>query len=483
MKIGYGKLGRVLQFDSTKHKFAGEAEAVNVLYRLAARNPHVEWHIIGKSSGVPNSRYANIHTYWHDEDGAKAFWGAKTGGGYECTHCKTMAPGLSSMFLDCCDTARRIGKREQVIADVAGTLDGMVIHLGQHGTSHNFIPKVGCTWNDPPDTSRARAYVWAINYGGYLIRALNRFTEMQSGDGRGNMVWLCPDPRNYLNARDVRSPAGLEQHEPVLAQYDVVLNGVHERYQNPLAPDVYGYEGMLDNGLWRVKHHYRHSGLDMAMLPDDWDVWPQTPFTERYDIGVLSTAAYMPRRDFRRSAMIADWVLTAFPDAPVWGKWDERSRADLPDGANLTVNDPDDFPELLGKLKTTVILPPTPVSMNGPKWCTAKPWQAFAAGAIALMVPPVDAQGWVIPATHPGDGTREIAPGLHSVRDDWSSDDLTLAEWLRPENPEHAEQIVKKISESSGTWEWLALAQRRLLRRRWDLHELESEIEMRLRIP
>lgn len=477
-RVGYGKLGRIVIFDSAKWKFSGEAEATNLLYRLAERNPAVEWHVIGKSSGTPDPRYPNIITYW-GEDTPKSAWGTVPGGGgHMCNHCKTPVGEYSHRLL-CCAKSRAATGYEDDIVTAAQTLDGLVFHLGQHGTSHNFIPKVGRTWDDPAPDAKVRPYVWAFNYGGYAVRAINAFMDKYSGAG-GHMAWLCPDPRNYMNGRDIKWPTGLECQEPVLAQYQTVLNGVHERWRDARSPGELGFLAKVDGGTWRVQHYYRHSGLDMQMLPDDWEDWPGDAFAQRQPIGVVSTAAYLPRRDFRRSAMITDWVLRSFPAAPIYGKWDDRSRADLPAGANLEVNSPRDFAQLLGSLRVTTVLPPTPAGADGMKWCTAKPWQAFAARAVALMIPPVDAQGWVIPVRQPAPGLQQVADDLWSIRNDWDDDDLHLARWLRPADPAELAARVHVAASSEDAWAWLTGAQRRLLQRRWALREIESSIEERL---
>lgn len=480
MRVGYGKLGRVIPFDPGKWKFAGEAEAVNILYRLAERNPDVEWHVIGKSSGVPNGP-PNIVTYW-DEFTPKSAWGVSTTApsGRMCNYCKQPAEIITTQ-LRCCERSREAADREDQLVRSAVSLDAMVIHLGQHGTSHNFIPKVGKTWDDPDVASVVRPYVWAFNYGGYLVRALNAFCDAHDG-GTGRMVWLCADPRNYMNGRDIKWPTGTEREEPVLAQYNTVLNGVHERWRDQRSPTELGYFAKVEGGLWRVQHHYRHSGLDMAMLPDDWEDWPSDPFIERDPVGIISTSAYLPRREHRRSAAIADWVLSSFPDAPVHGKWDDRSLADLPEEARDRVKPAVNFEGRLASFRCTAIFPPTPQGLDGMKWCTAKPWQAMAARAVAFMIPPVDAQGWVIPVTAPQDGLIKVGDGLWSCRDDWTGEELHLARWLRPKTPEALAQFIRSAGHDESVWEWLVNTQLGLLRRRWAAAELETSIERRLKL-
>ena len=485
MRVGYSKLGRSIPFDSGKWRMAGEAEAVNLLYRLAKRNPDVEWHVIGKSNGSPDPQYPNIVAHWRD-DTPKSAWGVRAGvkAGRMCNDCTAPAPpGANQLY--CCPRAKAASDQEDHVIAVTRELDGVVTHLGQHGTSHNFIPRVGWTWEQAdadPGSSLVSPYVWAFNYGGYLVRALNAFGDAHLNGGTGRTVWLCADPRNYMNGRDIKWPAGTESEEPVLAQFETTLNAVHERWRDLRSPVDLGFFAKVDGGLWRVQHHYRNSGLDMQMLPDDWENWPQEDFSERDPVGIVSTAAYLPRRDFRRSALIADWVLKAFPGTVIYGKWDERSQADLPPGSQLVQNSPADFAKLLGQQRTTVILPPTPVSVDGQKWCTAKPWQAFAARAVAFMIPPVDAQGWVIPARRPCPGAHEVGPGLWSVRDDWTEEDLHLATWLRPLDPAELQVRIQNAAASRQTWEWLAAAQHRLLTRRWERREIEDTIERRLGI-
>lgn len=74
----------------------------------------------------------------------------------------------------------------------------------------------------------------------------------------------------------------------------------------------------------------------------------------------------------------------------------------------------------------------------------------------------------------------QVADDLWSIRDDWTSDDLNLARWLRVATPDEFVVRAKTASEDEGTWTWLVGAQRTLLQRRWDERRVENEIERRL---
>lgn len=473
--VGYAKLGRSLQLDLSKGDMAGNAEATNVLVRLARRNPDVTWYIVGKNNGT-TALPENIVNIW-PSNVSKAPWlhGELL---YRCGFCKTPATSATAWTLDCCERARDIMNLEDWVKAFMMRLDALVMHVGQHGVVHAPIPTVKTKWDE---NDFATPYAWARNYGHYLIDGFNRFCDARDG-GKGKVVWLCADPRNFFKARDIKWPTGATEDEPVLAQYEYSRDGKHERYLDPRSPAELGFkaEQQRDGQVWKVMHHYVHSGLEMAMLPDNWDTWGRPSFEERYSVGVATTAAYIPDRRMRRSAMIQDWVLSQFPQASIWGKWNEKSLADLDEPDRVKVNSPLDFSDLLANYRTTVALPPTGTIANGMRWCTAKPYQVFAARSVCFFLPPTDAQGWIIPNIERVDGSKQVEPGLWSMRDDWTQDELHLARWLRVRNPDDYGKRARAASEDKATWEWLVGVQRKLLERRWNEHRLETMIEERI---
>ena len=109
MRIGYAKIGRSLGFDPARFGYQGDAEAPQLLYRLAARNPNVEWVVVGRNDGTTEFPCPNVVNAWVSPDGK-----TRTGA----------SPGYADR-----------------LSVVMGTLDGFVMHGGQTGTSHTSIPQ------------------------------------------------------------------------------------------------------------------------------------------------------------------------------------------------------------------------------------------------------------------------------------------------------------------------------------------------------
>lgn len=479
MRVGYAKLGRSLQLDLSRGDMAGNAEAVNVLVRLARRNPDVDWYIVGKNNGGGATPYpSNVYNLW-PEGVPKAPW-LHADGLYRCSFCKTAVATPTQWALDCCDRAREVVSIEDFVKAQMMRLDALVMHVGQHGVVHAPIPTATTRWQDQ---DLATPYAWARNYGYYLIDGFNLFCNAHDG-GKGRVAWLAADPRNFFKARDIAWPTGATADEPVLAQYAYSRDGKHERFGDTRTPHELGFkaEPIVNGEKWKVLHHYRHSGLDMAMLPDDWRTWGATDFDDRVPVAVATTASYLPDRRMRRSALVQDWVFDNFPDARVYGKWSDKSLADVTPPSTVIVNNPLDFPQLLASSRTTISLPPTGTVNNGMYWAVAKPWQCFAANTACFFIPPVDAQGWVVPNVVQWEGTKRVADGLWSVRDDWTDDELNLARWLRCTTPADYAARVRAVCESRDTYAWIARTQRSLLERRWNEQLLENLIEQRIGI-
>lgn len=488
-RVGFARLGRIIKLDPASFGMTGDAEAGNLLRRLALRNPGVEWHLVGKSSGFAGAGLpGNVRDAWDGLPQAVA-WGA-TAGAYRCAFCRAPASQHADV-LTCCARAREAAAVEDLITHRTSNLDAMVVYVGNNTGTNVPIPKLGHIWGEERTRETfVTPYVSARQTGAYVVRGVNAFLNRHRGE-RGRIVYAVPDPRNYLQSRDVAWPAGWTVDEPALAQYNWARRASHERFGDPTPPAALGYGDDArpepTGTVWRATHHYRHSGLDLALLPDDWEDWGAPGHGDRHRIGVATTAAYLPRRDLRRSATLADWVARELPDVEIRGRWDERARADLAGtGVDVVENRPGEFRSLLESWRSTVVLPPTPAHITGLGWATAKPWQCFAARTVAFMIPPVDDQGWVLPAlapvASPGAEMREVADGLWSVRDDWAQDELYLARWLRVSSPAQLARRVRRVDESQHTWELLTGLQRGLLRKRWDAHELETAIEDRLRL-
>lgn len=437
-RIGYAKIGRSISFNRSKHGFQGDAEAPQLLERLVHRNPDVRWVLVGKNDGSID--IPNVENPWE---------------GYNNT-----------------DT-----RRNAEVARIIGELDGMVVHLGQHGTSQNMIPQSPNTWAEAyadPDDALTLPLDWAYWYGGFLVRGLNAMGDRT--DGRAPVVWVCADPRNYLKARDVKWPTGTDA---ILSQYRVTRWQRQERFRDPRTPEELGFGGRArperHGELWWVQHDYVYGGLELMILPDDWHTWGDRDFHDRAPAGVATTS-YAVGSDPRRSEVVRDVLLSAFPDAEVWGKWDKVSLTDVPDGT-VKVNDPKEFPDLLGAWRVTLSLPAL-----GSSWTAAKPFQCFAARVVSFMWGRLDDQGWILPSRRNTLEAHEVAPKLYSVRDDWTETDLHLARWLRVETREEFAKRATAVVNDPDTWRWLVDAQRDLLQRRWQEQRLERMVEYGLNL-
>lgn len=445
-RIGYCKIGRSIDFTPTKWGFQGDAEAPQLLYRLARRNPDVEWVVVGRNSKQKDLG-PNITNPWSARPTGSAF-------------------GFADR-----------------LAVVMGTLDGVVVHAGQTGTSHSSIPFSDSTWAEyyaEPERCATTPQDWAYTYAGFLLRGLNILGDRTNG--RAPVVWICGDPRNYLKARDLKWPTGCDD---ILSQYQFTRVQRHERFQDLRQPHTIGEhfaswcQSLRSDELWEATHTYRYGGLELMILPDDWETWGLTDFTERLPVGVASTSfAAVYHNEPRRSELIRDFVLASYPDAEVYGKWDAESLRDVPMGT-VRLNEPHEFPTLLGRWRVTVATPAL-----GTSWTVAKPLQCWAARTVCLMIDRLDDQGWVLPARREGPDTREVGRvngrPFYSVRDDWTPRDLQLAAWVRIETPVEFKQHADTIANDRTTWAWLVDAQRDLLRRRWNEAYVEKEIERKL---
>lgn len=450
-RIGYGKLGRSINFNEAKYGFQGDAEAPNLLYRLARRNPDVLWIVVGRSEGEIPDGYDNIITPWASRQVGNA-WG----------------------FSD-------------KLSVYISTLDGMVIQHGQSGTSHHSIPQSDSTWADyyrDPLEHATTPQDWGAAYAGFLIRGINLLGDKTHGTAP--VVWLVPDPRNYVKARDIKWPTGLDD---ILSQYTYTRTGRHERWQdarwdvkNWKQHSGYGVALTEDRGgeVWVAEHRYRSAGLELMILPDDWPFWGSAGYDERFEAGIATTsfAVDPAEKEPPRSKLVRDWLLATWPQGEVYGKWDDKSLTHVPRGT-VRQTKPAEFPQLLNRWRVTLALPAL-----GSSWTTAKPYQLWAARSVGFMVGRCDGQGFVLPTRRREEGVHQVGEvngvKFYSVRDDWTQDDLVLASWLRVETPEEFAKVGTAAATSRDVWEWLTTAQRNLLGRRWEQAQVETEVERKL---
>ena len=218
-------------------------------------------------------------------------------------------------------------------------------------------------------------------------------------------------------------------------------------------------------------------------LPDDWRSWGGASFDERDPAGAATTAYWLPKHQESRAWLVRNYLMAAFPEAKVFGKWDKKSVEEwesyFPENP-VIVNANSEFSGLLNKWRVTLALPAIGKTNEGGTWSTAKPLQCWAARTATFMVGENDVQGWLLPNTKPFRGSSEVADGLWSIRSDWTPGDLWLAGWMRVSDPETFIQRARMIASDQSLWQSIVDAQRTLLERRWDLHEIENTVEQKL---
>lgn len=482
MRIGYAVLGRTMKFEYGRHGFQGDAEKPNLLRRLAVRNPDVEWVVVGHNdAGERPLDLPNVTNPWAGARELAARTPPRADGYYRTP----FAPYWTARPAWWCSEVTGF---EDDLVELISDLDGVVLHVGQHAPTQLRIPQATRTWHETftnPDLDGNRVYDSMQSYCRYLVRGLNALGDKTLG--RAPVVWLVPDPRNYLKARDVKWPSGTDE---LLAQATFTRSQRHERYQDYRAPEALGFRGVRldrlnevdEHELWVAEHRYQHADLELMILPDIWEQFGAVPFAGRTPAGIAttSTKASVLGEGRRRSRLVGDYLLSAFPDAAVYGKWDAASLADVPADTVVEVR-PDAFHASLEEWRVTLSLP---IVESG--WSVAKPYQCWAANTVCFYVEQVDAQGWTLPGRHHVPGTERVGAfrnvDLYSCRTDWTDDDLALAAWLRVESPAEFADRAHRVVDDEATWTWLVDAQRDLLRRRWSARLLERTIERKLGI-
>ena len=173
MRIGYAKLGRSMPLPPDKWgKVGGDNEPPMLLNRLARRMPNDDFILIGRNSGEnPQSvgLPANVTNPWTE-------WRADI----------KAAASAASVH----DTVQRL---DEITIATWMSLDAIIVWAGQHGTSNSPIPMVNSGELTNPQFS-------FVNYGSYIVRGISAWRDVDPHARQE--IWLCPDPRNYLKARD-----------------------------------------------------------------------------------------------------------------------------------------------------------------------------------------------------------------------------------------------------------------------------------------
>lgn len=426
MRIGYAKLGRSMPLDLRRcGSLGGDVEMVPILQVLAERYPEHEFVLVGRNSGERPADVglpSNITNPWIE-------WAPRLRA--RLNDGKLTYPNLSIS-----DHVRVADILESITGPTFDELDGMIMWLGQHGTSNQPLPMVG-------DRAKlTKPYDWATLYGSYLLRGINRWREPDPLNREE--VLLNADPRNYVKYRDGKWP----WRHSILSQYNYTNKVKHERFgdgkrlfhefmnapevsdANPTrAQDLASFLGWYEHGdLWTARAHNTYARLEIsALMPgtpfaglvkfsDDWD----RPFNFGMVVNETRREVNVTRA---RRTVLRDWVLPLGDRIGfIHGKWSEASLREL--GVSIH---PVPVTEYFARIQSTRCTFTTPASGSG--WATAKPWESFAAGVICFFHPDYDDQDNIL-----GDADPE------------------LRSFLRVHTPGELRERIDKMSQSESLW-------------------------------
>jgi len=445
MRVGFGKLGRSILLDGGRWgPVGGDHEPYNSLVHLAKRWPDVTWVLLGRRSKCTLPLPPNVEL-----------------------------PPMPPMPLKEKIPGRRgdrIGlqvwtEHTEALAAPYEGLDGVVLWLGQHGTTCTPVPTVrdavlsdeqraiqelrGFPTHDERGRQLTMPQEWSMLYASAHVVGINRWRAVDPL--AREPIWLLSDNRNYLKSRDLKDP----HRRAALSQHEFSVNLKHWRYDDPRSPQDCGFRDVArpakEPGLWQEKLRHEYAGLQICTRPlHDPSLWTwERPFEERVDFGMITNEAraYV---SLNRCDMMREWVMPLEP-AFIRGKWSEQGAEDL--GISPTHCHFSEVPSIFSEAKCTFTMP-VPDSTSGRGWATPKAHEAFRAGTICFFHPSYDSQGWIIPTL------EQVERGEVEDRPQCSADVLAyLARWLRVRTPGELRSRVAAVASSRETYEWLRNAQ------------------------
>lgn len=428
MRVGYGKVSRVTEIDPKRWgESGGDNEPPTLLLTLARRHPDVEWVVTGANSGW-SPPLPNIVNPWQE-------W------------------RVQLKFTRHDDSFARVRRYDAVTGSTYDSLDGVVMWMGQHGTTNSPLPKKeDRTVHTDPQMS-------FVAYASHVLRGISRWRNTDPISREE--VWLLADARNYIKCRDLKWP----RRHPVLTQFNFERGENLERYGDPRTPEECGFDPKLVQqgyGIWRTWDRYVASGLELVGIPQGYGENEPADWNDRdHDFGMLINEArgYGLRPELTRLHVMQHYV---DPLNPSWvhGKWTDGALAQL--GYAIEPIPYHDIFPLMQRTKTTFTTP-----SSGSQWATAKPWESFATGVICFFHPLYDTQDHII-----------FPDGI-----DAASDELReLHKWLRVQTPQELERKVRAVASSRDAYEWLARTQWEHFRHELRRQRCVNMIERRLGI-
>src|SRR5262245_30614943 len=367
--IGYAKLGRSMPLTLEKcGNLGGDVEMVAVVKELALRHPDDMFVLIGRNSGEAPSRVglpSNIVNAWTPDHSAKL-------------RSELNRYGLNKAALD--------SNQQFIVADIYDDLvghwfdklDGMVMWVGQHGTSNSPIPMI----DDPTKLTKPQdsfAY-----YCSFLLRGINRWRDVDPI--AREEINLNADARNRHKMRDLQWPL----RHPVLAQFNGKKIIKHERYGAGFDRVELFQELNFERGgeVWMAPVRDIYSRLEINGL------YPGTPFGDLIswndnwdrpgDFGLFinEARAIGIRPELQRKTILEKWILPLEPYF-IHGTWSKASGY----AEKITPAPWEAYYPSHHSVRCTLTTP-----SSGSGWDTAKPWEAFAAGTVCFFHPEYDTQ-------------------------------------------------------------------------------------------
>lgn len=418
-KIGYGKIGRSMPLTLEKcGTLGGDVEMVPVIKELALRHPEDEFYLLGRNTGenpIDVGLPKNIINPWTE-------WGPEL-------RKQLNQRGFNHPNLNIEEHKQVAQLIDDIIGSAFEELHGLVLWIGQHGTSNRPLPGIRKDgWTKPQD--------WCAYYSGFLMRGANRFRD--SHPTAREEVYLNADARNYLKMRDLAWPL----INPVLTQYNFEHTMRHERenredrdgswinifkhYSNAKIirePNI--WESTVQNVYSRLEINALKPGTpfgDLVQFNDEWEG------RKHFGLFINEAAKNINQRVSRLTAL-KNWVIPMHP-AFIHGTWSKESQNEL--GRVITPVEWEQYYPTLHSVRCTFTTP-----SSGSGYATTKPWEAFAAGTVCFFHPDYDTQDNIL-----GDA------------------DPTLKKWLRVKNLEELQERVVMLNNEKDAWDYLVLAQK-----------------------
>lgn len=413
----------------------GDVEMVPVIKELALRHPEDEFYLLGRNTGenpVDVGLPKNIINPWTE-------WGPEL-------RTQLNKRGFNHPNLDI-DEHKKVA---QLIDDIIGSafeeLSGLVIWIGQHGTSNRPLPGIRKDgWTKPQD--------WCAYYAGFLMRGANRFRD--SDPFTREEIYLNADARNYLKMRDLAWPLT----HPVLTQFNFEHTMRHERedrddswlsnFQYYADAKVVKSPNIWESTVQNVYSRLEVNGLqpgspfgDLIQFNDEWEL--------RGHFGLfINEAAKNMQQKKRRLTALREWVLPLNPIF-IHGTWSKESQVELEQ-----IITPTPWENYFPKLNQVRCTFTTPSSGSG--YATTKPWEAFAAGTVCFFHPDYDTQNNILKDADP-----------------------VLQNWLRVSSPEELSSRVNALDHDKDAWEYFVKKQREHFDKAMEDLTYMSKIEERI---